>query len=235
MMPPAEQTALLLRALRPNHGSRIMADSTSAVRWGDGRRADSDYAREQILDAACRCYAANTISKTTMEHIAREAKISRATIYRHFDNRDEVLTGVLVRAIAAITGELRDSVAHIENFGEFLIRSQVLLIERAPQVPLFAMFLAEQSALLNRLCIGSSDINALVAAYFQQRFERAQAAGEIRAGVELGPLVDWILHISSAYLLAPTTLRGSGLTWRETLRRFLAPAILSDAALARLQ
>lgn len=205
-----------------------MTESTTAVRWGDGRRADSDFAREQILDAACRCYAANTIYKTSMEHIAREAKVSRTTIYRYFENRDEVLTGVLVRAIFEINEEIRAKVANTKTFADFLIESQILLVEMVPKVPLFAMFLQEQSAVMSRLCIGSADVIALLTDYFKERFDAAKAAGEVREGVEIGPMVDWILHISSAYLLSPTTVRGGAYDWRELLKQFLLPAILRN-------
>jgi TetR/AcrR family transcriptional regulator len=203
-----------------------MTESTTAVRWGDGRRADSDFAREQILDAACRCYAINSIYKTSMEHIAREAKVSRTTIYRYFENRDEVLTGVLVRAIFEIIEALRVKVANTTSFGDFLLESQVLLIEMVPTVPLFVMFLQEQAAVMSRLCIGSADVIELLTDYFQQRFDTAKAAGEIRDGVEIGPMVDWVLHISSSYILSPTMLRGGDYEWREMLQRFLLPAIV---------
>ena len=205
-----------------------LATQPATVRWGDGRRADTDFAREQILDCACRCYAANTIYKTSMEHIAREAKVSRTTIYRYFSNRDEVLTGVLVRAIGDINQQIRSRVNDTASFAEFLIESQVLLVEMVPEVPLFAMFLQEQAAVMSRLCIGSADINALVTEYFRERFDAAKAAGEVREGIELGPLADWMLHISSAYLLAPTTVHGAGYEWRDVLRQFVLPAILRD-------
>jgi AcrR family transcriptional regulator len=205
-----------------------MTEGTSAVRWGDGRRADSDFAREQILDAACRCYQANTIYKTSMEHIAREAKVSRTTIYRYFDNRDEVLTGVLVRAVGDINDKIRARVAQIDDFGEYLVESQALLVEMVPQVPLFAMFLREQGAVMNRLCIGSVEVIALLTDFYCERFFAAQAQGKLRDGVELGPFIDWIVHISSSYLLSPTSLRSGGYDWRELMRRFLLPAILRD-------
>ena len=205
-----------------------MTECMTTVRWGDGRRADSDFACEQILDAACRCYAANTIYKTSVEHIAREAKVSRTTIYRYFENRDEVLTGVLVRAIFEINKKIRAKVADTSSFADYLIESQVLLVEMVPKVPLFAMFLQEQSAVMNRLCIGSADVSGLLTDFFQQRFDAAKAAGEVRDGVEIGPMIDWILHISSAYLLSPTTVRSGAYDWRNLLRQFLLPAILRN-------
>jgi AcrR family transcriptional regulator len=204
-----------------------MTESIIAVRWSDGGRAESDFTRARILDAAYRCYAANSIYKTSMEHIAREAKVSRTTIYRYFDNRDEVLTGLLVRAVFEINEEIRAQVAGATSFADFLIESQVLLVEMVPKVPLFAMLLREQAAVMSRLCIGSADVNALLTSFFQERFQVAKTAGEIREGVELGPLVDWILHISSAYLLSPTSLRSGGYEWRELLKQFLLPAVIN--------
>ncbi|MDB6060088.1 MAG: TetR/AcrR family transcriptional regulator [Verrucomicrobiaceae bacterium] len=205
-----------------------MVEIMTAIRWGDGRRADSDFAREQILDAACSCYAANTIYKTSMDNIAREAKISRTTIYRYFENRDEVLTGVLVRAVAEINARIRERVEPSETFAEYLVESQALLVEMVPQVPLFVLFLREQSAVMSRICIGSAEVAALMIDFYQDRFIAAQATGEVRTDVDIGQMIDWITHISSSYLLSPTSLRSGGYDWREMLQQFLLPAILNE-------
>jgi len=46
--------------------------------------------RDKILDAAEAFVTASGFSKLTMEHLAREAGVSRATIYVHFKNKSEI-------------------------------------------------------------------------------------------------------------------------------------------------
>lgn len=202
-----------------------MATEALAVRWGDGRRADSDFAREQILDAAWRCYQLNGIFKTSMEHIAREAKVSRTTIYRYFENRDEVLTGVVVKATTAMTTELRERVSTTDTFAEYLTETLVTVTELVPTSPVFQLMLGEPSAVLSRLCIGSEDLQALGEGFFSERFEQATARGELRDGIELKELTTWLLHVIASYVLA-NPLRSSVPEWRHTVKQFLLPAIV---------
>ena len=53
--------------------------------------------REDLLAAAARRFVAVGIRKTTMEDIAREARAGKATLYRHFANKDAVIDALLVR------------------------------------------------------------------------------------------------------------------------------------------
>jgi TetR/AcrR family transcriptional regulator len=208
-----------------------MATDLEAVRWGDGRRADSDFAREQILDAAWRCYKNNTFQKTRMEHIAREAKVSRTTIYRYFQNRDEVLAGVVLRALHDMIDQVRGRIAEPTSFDEFLVESLVSIAEEVPHSPVFSVLMLEETIIMSRMYIGSSPIFAIMSTYFKPRFEAARAAGELRDGVEFEQFMNWIIHVLSGYVLAVSPLRGSN-EWREILRRFLAPSILREEAIS---
>ena len=53
--------------------------------------------REDLLAAAARRFVAVGIRKTTMEDIAREARAGKATLYRHFGNKDAVIDALLER------------------------------------------------------------------------------------------------------------------------------------------
>ncbi len=53
--------------------------------------------REDLLTAAARRFVAVGIRKTTMEDIAREATAGKATLYRHFGNKDAVIDALLAR------------------------------------------------------------------------------------------------------------------------------------------
>lgn len=55
-------------------------------------------AREQrILDAAADLFVHYGYDKTTVSDIARRAGVSKGTIYLHFDSKDELLEGLIVR------------------------------------------------------------------------------------------------------------------------------------------
>lgn len=53
--------------------------------------------QDQILDAALRCFSARGVKGTSMAVLAREARISRAWLYRNFECRDAIVRALLVR------------------------------------------------------------------------------------------------------------------------------------------
>ena len=67
--------------------------------------------REDLLAAAGRRFVAVGIRKTTMEDIAREAKAGKATLYRHFRNKDAVIDDLLEREGERFTRALEHGAA----------------------------------------------------------------------------------------------------------------------------
>lgn len=67
--------------------------------------------REDLLTAAARRFVAVGIKKTTMEDIAREARAGKATLYRHFANKDAVIDALLEREAGRLERRLRQAAA----------------------------------------------------------------------------------------------------------------------------
>jgi AcrR family transcriptional regulator len=59
------------------------------------RRAER---REQILDAATRAFAGGGFTATGLDDVAREARVTRDLLYRHFDSKADLYRAVLARA-----------------------------------------------------------------------------------------------------------------------------------------
>lgn len=53
--------------------------------------------REDLLSAAAHRFVEAGLRRTTMEDIAREARAGKATLYRHFANKDAVIDALLER------------------------------------------------------------------------------------------------------------------------------------------
>jgi len=64
---------------------------TDGLTGGATRAAAS---RARIIEAASRCLARWGIAKTTVDDVAREAGMSRATVYRAFGGKDELVVAV---------------------------------------------------------------------------------------------------------------------------------------------
>ena len=57
--------------------------------------------RERVLDAARNLFLRNGLRGTTMEAIAREARIAKPTLYAHFPDKDAVFLAIVEQLLAA--------------------------------------------------------------------------------------------------------------------------------------
>ncbi|MCJ7437269.1 MAG: TetR/AcrR family transcriptional regulator [Acidimicrobiia bacterium] len=84
---------------------------------------DPDRVETRAVDATLACIARHGLSKTTIDDIAREAGCSRATLYRYFGSRQELVTAAvhaeasrvasLVREVAGSATTLEDAVVGV--------------------------------------------------------------------------------------------------------------------------
>lgn len=74
-------------------------------------------ARLGILEAAARCALRFTLGKTTVEDIATEADVSRATVYRAFPGGRDEIVGALVDW--QVDSFLSDLACHVEDAPDF--------------------------------------------------------------------------------------------------------------------
>jgi AcrR family transcriptional regulator len=76
--------------------------------------------REQILDGASRVFAEYGFRKTTIADIVREAGVARATVYNHFDTKEDVFDAVFQREVQEMLGAVAEAVAEAETTREKL-------------------------------------------------------------------------------------------------------------------
>ena len=60
-------------------------------------KSDNEARRQRILDAAAALFIHYGYDKTTVSDIAREAGVSKGAIYLHFDSKDDLFEGLLLR------------------------------------------------------------------------------------------------------------------------------------------
>lgn len=65
-------------------------------------RADGERNRARLIEAAKHAFAGKGAA-VSLEHIAREADVSIATLYRHFPTRDELIAAVYQQEVTALT------------------------------------------------------------------------------------------------------------------------------------
>jgi AcrR family transcriptional regulator len=187
---------------------------------------DRSSTRVRIVDGALECLARQGIAKTTVDDIARAARLSRATAYRTFPGGKEGILGAVVETeVARLFSSLAVAMGEAGDLEDVLVAGMVASARRLQGHAALSYLLEhEPGAVLPYLTFGQLDRLLLVAGdlaapFFARWLEPEQAS---RAA-------EWAVRIVMAYCANPSPdadLADPAQT-RALVRRFVLPGILA--------
>lgn len=177
----------------------------------------------RVLDAAKACCARWGVTKVTIDDIAAEAKVSRATLYRMFPGGKDVLFEAMrVRELECFFTRLRLAVAGTSNLEDLLVEAVVFSIrDLQADEHLAAMMASEPGVAVSQLTVDGLPRIIRVATLFLtplvEPYLGRRSAGDI---------VELLVRLVISYFLAPSErvdLADSD-SARQFIERFLLPA-----------
>jgi AcrR family transcriptional regulator len=206
-----------------------MSASTAATAASNDTKTQP--VRERLLDAAEGCLEQFGPEKTSMEDVARAAGMSRATVYRYFENRDALLLGVASRQASSLAGEAINYLGQFSTISDWLVEGLLFTLREIPSRPVFASLVTSlDSRASGSLWLGSSGLVEIGINVLQPIFTNAKAQGLLRDGVDPAMLVEWLLRMLWTYLNAPSQVATDEEGMRKLFRMMLIPAVLKDSA-----
>lgn len=185
---------------------------------------------ERFLDAAESCYTRFGLAKTSMEDVARQAGASRATLYRHFDNRNDLLLDVLARQARSMAAQAETHLRGVEGIGNHIVEGLLFCLREMPKRPLFACaFAPADVGTASRVALGSEQMLAIGIKVLGPIFEPARQRGLLRDSVCIEVLMEWVLRVLASYLTVPSRLAATEAEMRELFQTMLLPALLAPA------
>ena len=185
---------------------------------------------DQVLDATQRCRAKWGFAKITVDDIATEAGISRATIYRLFPGGKDVLFEALrVRGLEDFFAVLRAQVEGADSLEELLVRTVVAATRELREDEDLAVFLASvPGEALGELTVeGVPRIIRFATAFV------APLADPFLDRTRSRDLIEVVARLVISYFLAPsdTVDLGDEASARAFLVPLLAPYVTSARTL----
>jgi AcrR family transcriptional regulator len=207
-----------------------MSASTAATAASNDTKTQP--VRERLLDAAEGCLEQFGPEKTSMEDVARAAGMSRATVYRYFENRDALLLGVASRQASSLAGEAINYLGQFSTISDWLVEGLLFTLREIPSRPVFASLVTSlDSRASGSLWLGSSGLVEIGINVLQPIFTNAKAQGLLRDGVDPAMLVEWLLRMLWTYLNAPSQVATDEEGMRTLFRMMLIPAVLKDSSI----
>ena len=137
--------------------------------------------RERVFEATYACAARYGIAKTTVEDVARQARLSRATVYRHFPGgKDQLINETVAWESARFFTRLADAVADAEDLTT-LLEEALLFAHRAVEehAVLQKILQTEPERLLPELTVESGRLITLIQAFLLPYMQREDLAPDV--------------------------------------------------------
>jgi AcrR family transcriptional regulator len=183
---------------------------------------------ERVLDAARRCIARVGVAKTTVDDVAREAGLSRATVYRLFSGKPELLVALVEREIAGVEARLLAAVDRgaplADQLTQLIVAAQR---ELASHDALVTVLTHEPELVMPYLTLDGAGVTLARAGRFLAPLlaphvgaERAERAGE------------WVARTAFTYLCDPSPYVDlfDPASVRRLVVDFLEPSLVAVAA-----
>ena len=155
--------------------------------------ASGDAKHEQILDAGLALFIESGMRRTTMEDVALRAGIGRATVYRRFGDKDQLIQAVILRECQRHLSLIEKQLQAFTSPLDALLEAFVLATRGAFGHPLLARLLeAEPEYILPYLTRSLPQV---------MTFSRLYLAMQIRKGQKAGALSDRPAEQSAEMLL----------------------------------
>ena len=163
--------------------------------------SDKTAVRQRILVATYDCVARWGLAKTTVEDAAREAGVSRATVYRYFPGgRDELISAVVGWEFARFFLRLYDEVHECETLEEVMERGLVFAHNAIVDHEVLQRILqTEPEILVPRLTVEANETHTLIAAFLVPYLVRHGMA----EGADLNAAADFLARMVLSYIGSP--------------------------------
>ena len=155
--------------------SGVLLDRVRGVSGGQ----DVDETVRQILDAAVATFESLGIRRATMEDIARAAKLGRATVYRRFPQKSDLVRAALLHELGRFLDDLDDAIAGAPSVRARIEDGFVRGVLGVRDHPLLSRLLTtEPNDVLPYLTLDGGPVLAIAGAYLTSHIRSGIAAGE---------------------------------------------------------
>jgi len=156
--------------------------------------------RERILEATYACVARYGLGKTKVEDVVREAKLSRATIYRYFPGgKDQLMSEVIAWEMTRFFVRLADAVAAAPDFSHLLEEGLVFAHRAIEEHDVLQKVLeTEPERLLPQLTVATHSILRAVSAFLEPRL--AAEADRLRPGMTPARAAEYLARMILSFI-----------------------------------
>jgi AcrR family transcriptional regulator len=201
----------------------------------DDAGAPTDVVGTRILDAAFEQFCLIGIRRSSMEDVAKRAKVGRVTIYRRFESKDKLVSALLWRETRIAVAKVEDAVKGVANPEDRFVEGFVAGMRAVRQHPLLtALLTTEPETALPLLTIKGAAGLELARAFMAQEIRRARADLGL-PDTDADQVAEIFARLTHSLVLTPPTCLplDDDQRMREFARRHIVPMAIGRPARRR--
>jgi AcrR family transcriptional regulator len=182
--------------------------------------------RSRLVAATAQIIAEDGPFAVRVDEVARRANCSRATVYRHVADKDELVREVLVQRSAEIAEQLETELDSFTDPADLIVEGLLRHADAVRREPWYRALEREgANAAVARIGGGPEAVVGLAAPIVARFLERVAALGALRSDITVEEATEWLIGVHLG-LLAPVFTDRSRAHRAKMLRTFVAYALL---------
>jgi AcrR family transcriptional regulator len=183
--------------------------------------------RARLIDATEAIMRDASPLSVRVDEVARRAGCSRATVYRHVADKDELVREVLVRHATRLADQLETEIDDTGDPADWIAEGMVRNAERVRQEPWYRALEAEgATAAIARLCGGPRAIIEFASPLVARFLARLEGHGVLRPDLDLEDATEWLAVVHVGLLTLDVAAHRSRADQVAFVRTFVAPSLL---------
>lgn len=182
--------------------------------------------KAEVIAAAISCIKRFGVAKTSMTDVARVLGVTRQTIHRLFETRNELIEAVADVRIETLAVQLTREFSKFATIKDAIVEGSLLSLAVGRTDPILVEIQEQANHAVDQYMFrGSPKVQAVMLEIWGPVFDEARHAGQLREGVNSNQAVDWIRNVH-----AMLSMRNdySEAQKREMLVTFVVPSLLQS-------
>jgi AcrR family transcriptional regulator len=195
--------------------------------WSAGLASNKNpLTKAEVIEAAISCIERFGVAKTSMTDVARVLGVTRQTVHRLFETRNELIEAVADIRIEKLARQLARDFAKFATTEEAIIEGTLLSLAVGRTDPILVEIQEQANHAVDQYMFrGSPKVQAVMLDIWGPVFDRARDAGHLRDGMNADQAVEWIRNVHA--MLNMRSDYGDE-QQREMLAKFVLPSLLKE-------
>lgn len=165
-----------------------------------------DEPKRLLLEAVERCILNDGTPKIRIERVAKEAGVSRSTVYRYFPNRDDLLVGLLAQRSEQAIIEMLDGLADPADPRSSLVELVGSALDHISSDPVLKIvYQPEEAGLAGGLTVISNALGNVTIGHLEPLLHQWQADGRLAGDLDVTETIGWLLGMIAFLATFPIT------------------------------